>query len=87
MKIEFLNKERSRARVTKGWFRKRQALVEKKTPEMRNALGLPYVGWPKDWWYHAESGAPVRRRLFFKLEKAERADTSLDWQRVGTPFA
>lgn len=56
MKIEWLNQEKTRALITKGWFRKRQA-------EVHQTIGG---------WCFTANGADLDMFVGFALDKAQR---------------
>lgn len=84
MKIEWLNTELTRARLTKGWFKKRQAIVVWKLRRESD---------PDDWDY--ESGArctvSIERALdsgrIKELRVRKAAVEESNWVPVGLPVA
>jgi hypothetical protein len=78
MKIEWLNDDYTEARITKGWFRKRQAHVRRITREEWAKQGSS-----KWFWRFVPSGNDTGLHEMMECCRAE-ALVSDDWQPLST---
>jgi hypothetical protein len=84
MNVEWLNDERTEARITKGWWRwRRRAYVTR----MRDWCSPPEGGFTQCWWKFTVSGQLVSGWTSTRVEWKRDWDrdwSRQDWQRVGT---
>jgi hypothetical protein len=92
MKIEFLDDAMTRAKITRGWFRRENAIIiETDTADHHlEDLELGFIGYPFWVWVFETTRRPVARRISIKvhnkktlmLRAREDAKRPAEWIRI-----